>query len=80
MPTRLLFFVMLALIVLPCAFAQNGPQSGPQQEARDHLNQGVIDYKSLHYESAMEHFRRVTELDPELILGHLPGPRREQRL
>jgi tetratricopeptide (TPR) repeat protein len=70
MPARILLFVLCALIALPCAFSQN-PQNEPKQEARNDLNQGVADYKASRFDEAIEHFKRVTELDPELVVGHL---------
>ena len=55
------------LIALPCAFAQGDPK----QEAQDQLAQGVTDYKASNFESAIAHFRRATELDPESQLDRL---------
>lgn len=44
--------------------------SGCQQlEARDQLNKGVDAYKSAHYEEAIGHFQRATELDPTLSMA-----------
>ena len=44
--------------------------SGCQQlEARDQLNKGVDAYKSAHYEEAIGHFQRATELDPTLAMA-----------
>lgn len=37
-----------------------------QLEARDQLNKGVDAYKGAHYEEAIGHFQRATELDPNL--------------
>ena len=37
--------------------------------ARDQLNKGVEAYKSAHYETAIEHFRTATELDPTLPMA-----------
>lgn len=37
-----------------------------QLEARDQLNKGVDAYKSAHYEEAIGHFQRATQLDPNL--------------
>jgi len=37
-----------------------------QLEARDQLNKGVDAYKAAHYEEAIDHFQRATELDPRL--------------
>jgi len=44
--------------------------SGCQQlEARDQLNKGVEAYKSAHYEEAIDHFQRATQLDPNLPMA-----------
>jgi tetratricopeptide (TPR) repeat protein len=40
-----------------------------QLEARDQLNKGVDAYKSAHYEEAIEHFQKATELDPSLPMA-----------
>jgi len=37
--------------------------------ARDQLNKGVESYKSAHYEEAIGHFQRATELDPSLPMA-----------
>jgi len=37
--------------------------------ARDQLNKGVDAYKSAHYEEAIGHFQRATELDPTLPMA-----------
>ena len=38
-------------------------------KARDQLNKGVESYKSAHYEEAIGHFQRATELDPSLPMA-----------
>jgi tetratricopeptide (TPR) repeat protein len=38
-------------------------------EARDQLNKGCDAYKSAHYEEAIEHFKKATELDPTLPMA-----------
>jgi len=38
-------------------------------QARDQLNKGVEAYKLAHYEQAIEHFRKATELDPTLPMA-----------
>jgi len=38
-------------------------------KARDQLNKGVDAYKSAHYEEAIGHFQRATELDPTLPMA-----------
>ncbi len=37
--------------------------------ARDQLNKGVAAYKSAHYEEAIGHFQKATELDPSLPMA-----------
>ena len=37
--------------------------------ARDQLNKGVDAYKSAHYEEAIDHFQKATELDPSLPMA-----------
>src|ERR1700757_4793971 len=37
--------------------------------ARDQLNKGVEAYKSAHYEEAINHFQKATELDPTLPMA-----------
>ena len=40
-----------------------------QLQARDQLNKGVEAYKSAHYEEAISHFQRATQLDPSLPMA-----------
>lgn len=40
-----------------------------QLQARDQLNKGVDAYKSAHYEEAIDHFQRATQLDPNLPMA-----------
>jgi len=40
-----------------------------QLMARDQLNKGCDAYKSAHYEEAIEHFQKATELDPKLPMA-----------
>ena len=40
-----------------------------QLAARDQLNKGVDSYKSAHYEEAIGHFQRATQLDPNLPMA-----------
>jgi tetratricopeptide (TPR) repeat protein len=40
-----------------------------QLAARDQLNKGVDAYKSAHYEEAIGHFQRATQLDPNLPMA-----------
>ena len=37
--------------------------------ARDQLNKGVEAYKSAHYEEAINHFQKATQLDPNLPMA-----------
>jgi tetratricopeptide (TPR) repeat protein len=62
-PARIVAFgVVLAGMVLSMSGCQ-------QLEARDQLNKGVDAYKSAHYEEAIGHFQRATELDPTLAMA-----------
>ncbi|HEX3868915.1 MAG TPA: tetratricopeptide repeat protein [Pirellulales bacterium] len=40
-----------------------------QLEARDQLNKGVDAYKNAHYEEAIDHFQKATQLDPSLPMA-----------
>jgi tetratricopeptide (TPR) repeat protein len=40
-----------------------------QLEARDQLNKGVDAYKNGHYDEAIEHFQKATDLDPTLPMA-----------
>ncbi len=40
-----------------------------QLMARDQLNKGVDSYKSAHYDEAIEHFQKATQLDPNLPMA-----------
>src|SRR5579863_7791338 len=40
-----------------------------QLKARDQLNKGVEAYKSAHYEEAIGHFQKATQLDPNLPMA-----------
>jgi tetratricopeptide (TPR) repeat protein len=40
-----------------------------QLQARDQLNKGVEAYKSAHFEEAISHFQRATQLDPKLPMA-----------
>jgi tetratricopeptide (TPR) repeat protein len=40
-----------------------------QLQARDQLNKGVDAYKSAHYEEAIDHFQKATQLDPTLPMA-----------
>lgn len=45
--------------------------SATEAAARDELNKGVAAYKSAHYEEAISHFQRATELDSSLPIAKL---------
>lgn len=40
-------------------------------KARDQLNKGVQQYKSAHYDEAIDHFKNAVELDPRLLNARL---------
>ncbi len=58
--------VALAIGLAGMALSMSGCQ---QLEARDQLNKGVDAYKSAHYEEAIGHFQKATELDPNLSMA-----------
>ena len=60
----LIGFLTAVLILLPTLGCQ-------KLRARDQLNQGVRAYEAGDYESAIEHFKRAIELDPELLSARL---------
>ena len=47
------------------------PRVAPAQSYGDELNFGVAAYKNAHYEEAIQHFRKATELDPTKTVAHL---------
>lgn len=53
----------LAVTLAGIVFSMSGCA---QLEARDQLNKGVDAFKSAHYEEAIGHFQRASELDPNL--------------
>ncbi len=53
----------LAVTLAGIVFSMSGCA---QLEARDQLNKGVDAFKSAHYEEAIGHFQRATQLDPNL--------------
>ena len=59
-------FWALAVTLTGMVLAMSGCN---QLEARDQLNKGVDAYKSGHYEEAIEHFQKATELDPNLPMA-----------
>jgi len=62
-PARMMAFaVTLAGMVLTMSGCN-------QLAARDHLNKGVEAYKSAHYEEAINHFQKATQLDPKLPMA-----------
>ena len=58
--------VALGVALTGMVLAMSGCQ---QLEARDQLNKGVDAYKSAHYEEAIGHFQRATQLDPTLSMA-----------
>src|SRR6185312_12945876 len=62
-PARIL---ALGVVLTGMALSLSGCQ---HLEARDQLNKGVDAYKSAHYEEAIGHFQRATELDPTLSMA-----------
>jgi len=62
-PARIL---ALGVVLTGMALSLSGCQ---QLEARDQLNKGVDAYKSAHYEEAIGHFQRATQLDPTLSMA-----------
>ncbi len=62
-PVRL---TALAVALAGMALSMSGCR---QLQARDQLNKGVDAYKSAHYEEAVGHFQRATQLDPNLAMA-----------
>jgi tetratricopeptide (TPR) repeat protein len=56
----------IAVTLAGMALAMSGCD---QLQARDQLNKGVEAYKSAHYEEAIGHFQRATQLDPNLPMA-----------
>lgn len=55
------------------------PTAIKKLEARDELNKGYKEYKKAHYDEAIRHFQRATELDPGLLIAKsYLGTAREQ--
>ena len=59
-------FWALAVTLTGMVLAMSGCN---QLQARDQLNKGVDAYKSGHYDEAIEHFQKATELDPKLPMA-----------
>lgn len=59
-------FWALAVALAGMAISMSGCN---QLEARDQLNKGVDAYKNAHYEEAIDHFQRATQLDPNLPMA-----------
>jgi len=59
-------FWVLAVILSGMVLTMSGCN---QLEARDQLNKGVDAYKAGHYDEAIEHFQKATELDPKLSMA-----------
>jgi tetratricopeptide (TPR) repeat protein len=62
-PVRL---TALAVVLAGMALSMSGCR---QLQARDQLNKGVDAYKGAHYEEAIGHFQRATQLDPNLPMA-----------
>jgi len=61
-------FWVLAVILSGMALAMSGCN---QLAARDQLNKGVEAFKNGHYDEAVEHFQKATELDPNLPMAKM---------
>ena len=59
-------FTALAVALAGMMLSMSGCK---QLQARDQLNKGVDAYKSAHYEEAIGHFQKATELDPNLPMA-----------
>jgi tetratricopeptide (TPR) repeat protein len=59
-------FWVLAVVLSGMALAMSGCS---QLQARDQLNKGCEAYKAGHYDEAIEHFQKATELDPTLPMA-----------
>jgi len=59
-------FTALAVALAGMALSMSGCD---RLAARDQLNKGVDAYKGAHYEEAIEHFQRATQLDPSLPMA-----------
>jgi len=58
---RLLFSILLCSSLI----------AARAQSYRDELQLGVAAYKNSHYEEAVQHFRKATELDPSQMTAHM---------
>jgi tetratricopeptide (TPR) repeat protein len=56
----------LAVVLAGMVFSMSGCN---RLQARDQLNKGVEAYKGAHYEEAISHFQKATELDPSLPMA-----------
>jgi len=54
--------IILALLLVPIAHGQS---------YHEELNLGAAAYKNSHYEEAIQHFRKATELDPSQMVAHM---------
>ncbi|MGD0832712.1 MAG: tetratricopeptide repeat protein [Terracidiphilus sp.] len=59
-------FTVLAVALAGMALSIGGCN---RLKARDQLNKGVEAYKGTHYEEAIDHFQKATELDPSLPMA-----------
>jgi tetratricopeptide (TPR) repeat protein len=59
-------FTVLAVALAGMALSMSGCN---RLMARDQLNKGVEAYKATHYEEAIDHFQKATQLDPSLPMA-----------
>ena len=59
-------FTVLAVALAGMALSMSGCN---RLAARDQLNKGVEAYKGTHYEEAIDHFQKATQLDPSLPMA-----------
>jgi tetratricopeptide (TPR) repeat protein len=59
-------FTALAVTLAGMVISMSGCN---QLQARDQLNKGVEAYKNAHYEEAIDHFQKATQLDPSLPMA-----------
>jgi tetratricopeptide (TPR) repeat protein len=60
------WILALALLLLPLSLI-----AGQEPSFRTELDLGVAAYKNSHYEEAIQHFRKATELNPSNVVAHM---------
>jgi TonB family protein len=60
-----------SLLLIASLAAFPGNVGALQTDARQELNQGVQAYRARQYETAIDHFKRAVDLDPQLIAARL---------